>query len=149
MWITIAIAVGAFFILLSTKAQNPVKPTVIKLLGNGFSLTEVMNSGEHQASFEKIIALRSTNSVNIGPRAHLTLENLGKVDRQAVRVSIDGFTVGHLSALAARDFRRGVARAGYQGTITFECAAVIRLGWARGCADTENHIALIDLPHGW
>lgn len=146
---SIIIAVAGLWLLYSTDGGQTTPATLVKLVGNGFVLTEVTHCADYQQSFEQIFELRSTHQVKTAPRAHLTLENDLRGDNQAVRVSIDGFTVGYLAAPIARDFRREVARSGHARTHTFECAAVIRRGWIRGYVDSAHHIAFVDLPRIW
>ncbi len=66
--------------------------------------------------------------------ASLVLEGSNPYDPQAVRVDIDGKTVGYLSRPTARAFRQQVAAGQPEGT-ALPCKARIKGGWDRGPED--------------
>ena len=65
-------------------------------------------------------------------------------DSMAVRVDINGTTVGYLSRDHARTYRRGLSKAGY-GTANAYCEALIRGGWDRGEGDRGFYGVYLDL----
>jgi hypothetical protein len=75
-------------------------------------------------------------------KATLVLENNNPHDDKAVRVDIDGRTVGYLSRDMAREYRRKVA----SGSMTVQ--ALIVGGWNRGGGDTGHYGVKLDLPDG-
>jgi hypothetical protein len=131
-----------------TEPAAPGAPAVgpVRLAGNGEYAIEVVGESKYPASFEAICGPRSEDGVHISTRAVLTLENDNKFDKQAVRVSIEGHTVGYLPRLSAQAFRTAVARVGHGRTLAFECAAVIRGGWDRGPRDQGNYGVWLDIP---
>ena len=77
--------------------------------------------------------------------AQLVLENDNPHDSMAVRVDIQGQTVGYLSREHARQYRRQLERAGYPSTDAY-CNARIRGGWDRGEGDQGQYGVFLDLP---
>lgn len=96
-------------------------------------------------SFAALIGQRSEDSVNIEKRAQLTLQDDNPHDKHAVRVTIDGYPVGHLSREHARAFRRTVRYGQLAEHEIFECAALICGGWDRGEGDAGHFGVRLDL----
>ena len=96
-------------------------------------------------SFTILIGQRSEDGVNIEKRAQLTLQDDNPHDKYAVRVTIDGLPVGHLSREHARAFRRTVRYGQLAEHETFECAAIICGGWDRGDGDAGHFGVRLDL----
>ena len=71
----------------------------------------------------------------------LVLEDNNRYDKKAVRVDIEGETVGYLSKENARKFRRKFS---FKGKV-FECDAIIIGGWDRGGGDTGHYGVRLDL----
>lgn len=90
-------------------------------------------------SFAALCGSRSTESVNIEKRARLMLQDDNPHDKLAVRVTIDGYPVGHLSREHARAFRRAVRYGELSKYEVFECAAIICGGWDRGDGNAGNY----------
>jgi hypothetical protein len=65
----------------------------------------------------------------------------------AVRVDVQGQTVGHLSRELARQYRKQLERAGYGSTDAY-CDARIRGGWDRGEGRRGHYGVFLDLPDG-
>lgn len=63
----------------------------------------------------------------------------------AVRVDVQGQTVGHLSRELARQYRKQLERAGYGSTDAY-CDARIRGGWDRGEGRRGHYGVFLDLP---
>jgi hypothetical protein len=78
-------------------------------------------------------------------RAQLTLEDSNPYDKHAVRVTIQGRQVGHLSRDDARAFRRLVRYGPLAQHEVFECAALICGGWDRGFGDVGHFGVRLDL----
>jgi hypothetical protein len=89
---------------------------------------EVVGESNYQAALERICGGRSRDGAEKYVTATLVPEDSNPYDENAVRVDIDGVTVGYLSRHAAKAYRkRSGASSGAR-----ECAAVIRGGWERG-----------------
>lgn len=71
--------------------------------------------------------------------------NLAPYDNKAIRVDIQGETVGYLSRELARNFRERMKEAGHPG-LTARCSAIIVGGWDRGGGDIGYFGVKIDLP---
>lgn len=149
MWVAVVIALAAaWFIYRGRKntAGTGASGAPVRLAGDGDYAIEVVGESKYPASFEAICGPQSESGVNISTRAVLTLERSNKFDKHAVRVSIQGHTVGYLSRIAAQAFRTAVARVGHGKTQQFECAAVIRGGWDRGPGDRGSYGVWLDIP---
>lgn len=96
-------------------------------------------------SFVALVESRSEDGVNIEKRAQLTLQDDNPHDKYAVRVTIDGHPVGHLSREHARAFRRTVRYGQLAEHETFECAAIICGGWDRGDGNAGHFGVRLDL----
>lgn len=97
--------------------------------GPGLYLVNVAGESFYPDSFAALCGPRRAEGVHIEKRAVLELQDDNKHDKQAVKVSIDGHQVGHLSKDAARAFRRMVRYGPLSVHEMFECAAIICGGW--------------------
>jgi len=95
---------------------------------------EVVGESHYQAALEAICGGRSRDGAQKEVTACLILENTNPYDENAVRVDVDGRTVGYLPRPAARTYRRRLKKSG-RSDATVECAAIIRGGWDRGRSD--------------
>jgi hypothetical protein len=141
----LAVAVVLLFHYLS-QSRLKVNPRPPRLIGNGSYTVSLVGESNYSASFEKICGRRTADCINRKTEANLILESDNKFDRQAVRVSIEGYTVGYLSQAAAREFRYAVVSVGLGRSTVFECAAHIRGGWDRGRGKQGNYGVWLDLP---
>jgi hypothetical protein len=83
-----------------------------RLVGDGGYAVEVAGGTNYLASFEKICRKRTADCINRKTEELLILEEDNRLDKQAVRVSIEGYTVGYLPRAAARSFRHAVVGVG-------------------------------------
>lgn len=114
------------------KAATPAPDSDIALLrGNGEFALEVVGESFHQAALESICGPRTEESVYQQHTASLILENDNPKDKNAVRIEIQGKTVGYLSRDVAKRYREQIKKGGMPGA-TGECQAVIKGGWQRG-----------------
>ena len=67
-------------------------------------------------------------------------------DPKAVRIEIEGETVGYLSRENARDYRDALRRAGHPRLARATCKANIRGGWDRGPDDRGHFGVWLDIP---
>ena len=96
---------------------------------------------EHEA----LCGGRTSDSADKKVQAHLVLEDDNKYDPQAVRVDIEGKTVGYLSRETAREYRTRLRQTGHPRLVGV-CKATIRGGWDRGAKDQGFYGVWLDLP---
>jgi hypothetical protein len=101
---------------------------------------EVVGESHYQANLSKLTGGKTRDGANELMTATLVLEDENPYDRNAVRVDIDGLTVGYLARDTAREWRR-------QGrSDQFTCPALIRGGWDRGHGDEGSFGVRLELP---
>ena len=88
---------------------------------------------------------RSTRSQEKIVEAALFHEDDNPYDNQAIRVTIQGKTVGYLNRKDARKYRKQLKQVGYSG-ITAKCSAMIVGGWDKGGSDRGHFGVRLDLP---
>lgn len=146
MWLLIFAVLTAMWFFHRSRTRLRVDARPPRLVGDGSYGVEVVGESNYMASFEKICGRRTADCINRKTEAHLTLEDDNRFDKHAVRVSIEGYTVGHLPRAVARDFRRAVIGVGLDGSTVFECGAHIRGGWDRGIGRQGDYGVWLDLP---
>lgn len=120
-------------------------PEIPVITGPGRFAVDVAGESFYPDSFATLCGPRSAEAVNIEKRARLALQDDNPHDKQAVRVTIDGYPVGHLSREHARVFRRSVRYGELSKYEVFECAAIICGGWDKGNGDAGNYGVRLDL----
>lgn len=108
---------------------------------------DVVGESHYQAALESICGGRTDQGYEKIVEAVLVHEDDNPYDNKAIRVDIQGKTVGHLSRENARQFRNRLEKAGYKG-ITATCSAIVVGGWDRGNGDTGHFGVRLDLPTG-
>lgn len=106
---------------------------------------DVAGESFYDASFRELCGERTIEGVRIESIALLKLCDDNPYDKHAIRVSIKGYPVGHLSREDARAFRRLVRYGSLAEHEEFQCAAVICGGWDRGEGDIGNFGVRLDL----
>jgi hypothetical protein len=86
---------------------------------------------------------RSEEGVDLEVEACVLLENTNPYDPEAVRVDVDGRTVGYLSRTDARAYRRALESVGVAEGLA--CKGRIRGGWDRGQRDRGHYGIYLDL----
>lgn len=98
----------------------------------------VVGESHYQEALEAICGKRSDEGEDRVVDASLIPEDSNPHDSQAVRVDIQGRTVGYLSRDDARRFRQHLAQTGdTRGPVT--CKARIQGGWDRGPSDQGSY----------
>src|SRR2546428_2926008 len=115
------------------------------LRGSGELALPIVGESHYQEALEAICGPRSDEGEDRLVEARLVLENDNPHDSMAVRVDIQGQTVGHLSREHARQYRNQLERAGYASTDAY-CKARIRGGWDRGEGRQGYYGVFLDLP---
>jgi hypothetical protein len=106
---------------------------------------EVVGERSYQENLKQICGQPTYQGHNLEKIALLVIEDDNPHDDQAVRISIDGFTVGYLPRAIAREYRQKLAEAG-KPNLLCSCPALIRGGWNRGKNDKGPFGVLLDLP---
>lgn len=101
--------------------------------------TEVVGESKYQRNLLKICGKRTPDGAEEYRTAVLVLESDNPHDSNAVRVDIDGLTVGYLPRARAIAWRRT------SPVDRHACAAVIRGGWDRGGSDKGSYGVWLDL----
>ena len=115
-----------------------------QLPGPGKYGVDIVGESKYQDNLEKLAGGRDEESVEIEVVAVLILEDNNPYDSNAVRVDIEGITVGYFSRSDAVDYRRKIAEPGAQDK-TLACKALIVGGWER--VNDKGHFGVkLDLP---
>lgn len=143
------LAIAVWFVLKGQSAasslSNASSGPVGTIHGPGTYEIEVVGESHYQGQLESLCGGRTEDSAEEYVQAHLVLEDDNPHDALAVRVVIQGETVGYLSRQTARDYRDRLREAGHPH-LDGVCKAVIRGGWDRGISDRGYFGVKLDLP---
>ena len=89
---------------------------------------EVVGESHYQKALAKLAGDHGDQSPNLQVKAVLIPDNKNPHDDKAVRVEVEGYTVGHLSRDDARSFRRRLG-AKKLGVVPTGCDAIIMGGY--------------------
>lgn len=104
-----------------------------------------MGESNYQRALEAICGGRCRDGWELKKQAELVLEDSNPHDSRAVRVDIEGRTVGYLSRRFAKGFRDRLALQKLpEGP--YSCPAIIVGGWDRGGGDVGHFGVRLDLP---
>jgi len=140
MWPTVAALIVLVVLIFWIRAREPEVAVVPRLVGTGKYAIEVVPEDDCSGGLDRICRSKIDGGVDMMLRARLILENDDRFERQAIRVSIRGCTVGYLPRTSARDFRRAAMYVGLGRTLIFECAAIVR-------GNTDHYSVWLDLPN--
>jgi len=138
--------VGLIILTCLTRTRWTTKVRPPRLVGNGSFMIEVTESCRYLSSFEKICGRRTADCINRKTEANLTLENGNRFQKQSMRVSIEGYTVGYLPHASTRDLLVAAMGVGLGGSKVFECAAHIRGNWDKALRKQGSFGVWLDLP---
>lgn len=134
---------------LNRKSKAPltrVAPEAVgDLPGPGTYKVDVVGESNYQDALSDICGGKSHEGADRRTKATLILEDSNPHDSKAIRVDIQGRTVGYLSKENARQYRDRLASAGHSSLVG-RCDAVIRGGWDRGRGNTGHFGVKLDLP---
>lgn len=146
------VVLGALFSIciaayLYFRSQSPrsTLASVAKLHGPGKYEFNIVGESHYQAALESLCGGRSEESARKDTEAYLYLENNNKYDSLAVRVDIEGNTVGYLSKQDARSYRMQLENLGHRNLVGI-CSAIIVGGWHRSNSDSGHFGVKLDLP---
>jgi hypothetical protein len=142
----------AFYMFARSKSQQiPVRKPQrqasvrVHIPSPGEFAYDIVGESHYQEALERICGGRDEEGAHEEVEALLTLENENPHDNMAVRVDIEGETVGYLSREVARYYRSKLKEAG-QPNATARCDAIIAGGWDRGPDDRGYFGVKLDLP---
>lgn len=116
--------------------------------GPGTFSVDVVGESRFQDALTTICGGRTARGHRLRVEAFLVPQDNNPGDRHAVRVYIDRKTVGFLEGATARQFRRGLHKAGLNGNgVAVRCNAIIVGGWDRGGEDQGFFGVKLDLPN--
>ena len=113
--------------------------------GPGTYNVDVVGESHYQKALESICGGRTENSQRLVVEAFLVLEDDNPHDSKAVRIFIQGKTVGYLDRETARSFRKQIGGTRMTG-VAAKCSAIIVGGWDRGGGDRGYFGVKLDLP---
>lgn len=125
--------------------RPPVKGVVGQLRPTGSFGLDVVGEASYQHAIGKIAGGRTEEGISHLCEAVLVPEPANPHDPMAVRVDIEGATVGYLSRANAREYRAELRRLGFEGGV-FSCQALIVGGWDRGSGDRGHFGVKLDVP---
>ncbi len=96
---------------------------------------EVVGESRYQEALDEICGGKDSEGHEEELTASLILDDGNSYDNKAVRIEIEGDTVGFLSRSNARKFRKRYATR----KSPFRCEAIILGGWNRGRGDTGHY----------
>jgi hypothetical protein len=104
----------------------------------------VVGESHYQEAIAEIAGGKSEDGAHCHCQATLFLEDENRYDRNAVRVEIDGRTVGHLARADAVQYRKELRKNG-AARATLRCDAIIVGGWSRGDGDEGSFGVRLDI----
>ena len=113
--------------------------------GPGTYSLDIVGESHYQTELETICGGHTKEGHRKIVEAVLIHEDDNQKDNKAVRVDIEGETVGHLTREDARQHRKNMKREGYPGA-DVECSAMIVGGWDRGKGNIGYFGVKLDLP---
>lgn len=116
----------------------------VELQGSGEYFLEIVGESHYQAALESICGGKTREGHSREVKALLTHDNKNPHDSQAVKVEIQGKTVGYLDRQHARYYRKTLAAGGFKGR-TARCNAIIVGGWDRGNGDVGHYGVKLDI----
>lgn len=146
--LVVVAAVGYFAIrgrASSSSGRDQRHSPVARLPGPGTFDFDIVGESKYQDALEAICGGRDRDGVEKRVEATLVLEDENPHDNKAVRVDVQGRTVGYLSREAARNYRKQIAKAGHP-RLTAVCDAIIVGGWQRSKKDVGSFGVKLDLP---
>ncbi len=110
---------------------------------------DVVGESFNQDNLERIAGPKTPDGPTRSSfEAALVLYRSNPHDPEAIRVEINGLTVGHLSREDARTVRAATGGTGQEGSIEGVLAKVTG-GWARSRSDTGTYGVVLTLPSKW
>ena len=115
------------------------------IAGPGKFEFDIVGESHYQRALQRIAGPKGEDSKRRPCVATLVLDDDNEHDNMAVRVDIEGETVGYLDRNMARQYRKELARQGVNG-YRLHAEAPIVGGWDRGGSDRGHYGVKLDLP---
>lgn len=127
---------------------QPQKPenAIAYIRGPGTFDADIVGESHYQENLERICGERSKEGEEKQIKAMLILENNNPKDKNAIRVEINGLTVGYFDKVDAAEFRKALKKTSI-GNTPIQCDALIVGGWKRKNS-VGNYGVRLDLPDG-
>lgn len=106
---------------------------------------DVVGESHYQNALDNICGGKTEDGHEKIVQANLIYEDDNLYDNKAVRVDIEGKTVGYLQRDHARQLRKQMRQKGLRPS-KIECSAMIVGGWDRGEDDTGHYGVMLDVP---
>lgn len=129
----------------NSRSTSPSGRTIGAIDGLGFFECEVVGESRYQSALSDICGGKCRDGWELKKRALLALEDDNPHDPRAVRIDIDGRTVGYLSRRFAKGYRDRLELQKLPPG-NFTCPALIVGGWDRGGGDEGHFGVKLDLP---
>src|SRR5690606_20685833 len=100
----------------------------------------------YQSNFESICGQRKPHGENQLVEAQLVLESNNQFDRNAVRVDVQGRTLGYLSREEAKEYRTVYSMLNVPESTVLVLDGQIRGGWLRENGDKGHYGLWLDFP---
>lgn len=128
-----------------TRSQNLAPEVQRSIPGPGKYAFDIVGESNYQNSLEAICGGKKEKSAKHRTEAELHLEDSNPYDNMAVRVEIEGKTVGYFSRNAARSYRDQLKMLGQDHSVC-KCKAMIVGGWRKSKLDQGSFGVKLDLP---
>lgn len=143
--IFVLVVAGIVAYMLWSRARRRGVDEPVHLPGPGTYEFDIVGEASYQGALEQLCGGRTEESAEHFAQAVLLLEDSNPHDNQAVRVDIQGHTVGYLSRKDARSYRAQLRKLGHR-RIACWCNAKIVGGWERSRNDRGHFGVKLDLP---
>lgn len=144
-WLLVVVIAVALYAIWHAFKPRGLSDPVGNLSGPGSYSVDVVGESHYQDALARICGGRSEHGTDKHMIATLVLEDDNRHDSHAVRVDIEGQTVGYLPRETAKQYRQRLKEAGHPRLIG-RCDATIVGGWDRGQADRGSFGVKLDLP---
>jgi len=112
------------------------------LICEGGSVFDIVGESHYQAALERISGGKTTDSAEIDIEAFLVAEPENPYDKDAVKVEINGYKVGHIPKTHTQSFHN-ITRS--LGLTKAKCKGTIVGGWKRDSGDEGSFGVKLDL----
>lgn len=106
----------------------------------------IVGESNYQRELDRIAGGKTEKGHEIETTAEIVLDDGNPHNKKAVRIDIDGKTVGYLSRKDAPKYRKWLKNQDAPEGVIVECPALISGGWDRGGKDKGHYGVRLDLP---
>jgi hypothetical protein len=116
----------------------------LQIAGDGHYDFGIVGESNYQSALDKICGGKCEDGVEHECVATLTPESSNPHDANAIKITIEGRTVGYLSRSDALKFHREMKRLSIRGQ-SVKCDAIVVGGWDRGDNDQGHFGVKLDM----